>query len=264
MKKIIKCYPSLKVLNFDDDILFMRRKWAEEFTEKYSEQIALPFICNARANLTTKAMVDLLKKAGCYHVKFGLESGNEYICNKVLNRNLTIEQVKKAFALCKGAGLITESFNMVGIPYDTPRTVLDTIKLNSQIGVDKMQISIYQPYQGTKLADLCEKEGFIVRKDLEPDWFSPVLQLSTISTSQVLMFRDYFKVLVRYYQIIRKLPDGTSKIAVRLSDRLISSVFVAKLLNAVYVPLNYLFRKLQLLKSKAKVAKCKNSRSSKI
>ncbi len=257
MKKLIKCYPFLKMLNFDDDILFMRRKWAEEFTDKYSEQIGLPFICNARANLTTRAVVDLLKKAGCCHVKFGLESGNEYICNEVLNRNLTIEQVKEAFAVCKEAGLITESFSMVGIPYDTPRTVLDTIKLNSVIGVDKMQISIYQPYQGTELADLCEKEGFIVRKDLEPDWFTPALQLNTISRSQVLMFRDYFKVFVRYYQIIRKLPGGTSKIAVRLSDRVLSCVFVSKLLNTVYVPLNYLFRKLQLLKIKTKVAKCR-------
>ena len=261
MKKLIKCYPFLKMLNFDDDILFMRRKWAEEFTEKYCQHIRLPFICNARANLTTRAVVDLLKKAGCCHVKFGLESGNENICNEVLNRNLKIEQVKEAFALCKEAGLITESFNMVGIPYDTPSTVLDTIKLNSEIGVDKMQVTIYQPYQGTKLADLCEKEGFIVQKDLQLDWFSPVLQLNTISSSQVLMFRDYFKVLVRYYQIIRIFPGWTSKIAVRLSDRVLSCVFVAELLNTIYLPLNYLFRKLQILKTMTKVARCKIQRS---
>ena len=261
MKRVIQRYPSLKMLNFDDDILFMRRKWAEEFTEKYSEQIGLPFICNARANVATRAVVDLLKKAGCCHVKFGLESGNEYICNEVLNRNLKIEQVKEAFALSKEAGLITESFNMVGIPFDTPGTILDTIKLNSEIGVDKMQVTICQPYQGTKLADICEEEGFLVRKDLQPDWFSPILQLNTISSSQVLMFRDYFKVLVRHYQIIRKFPGGTSKIAVRLSDRFLSCVFVSKLLNAVYVPLNYLFRKLQILKTTTKMAKCKIQRS---
>lgn len=261
MKQLVERYPFINMLDFDDDILFLWRKWAEEFTEKYSREIGLPFICNARANLTTKALVDLLKKAGCCHVKFGLESGNEYICNEVLNRNLTIEQVKEAFALCKEAGLITESFSMVGIPYETPRTVLDTIKLNSAIGVDKMQVTIYQPYQGTKLADLCEEEGFFVRKDLEPDWFSPALELSTVSRSQVLMFRDYFKVLVRYYQIIRKLPGGTSDIAMRFSDRLLSCALVSKLLNAVYVPLNYLFRKLQLLKTKTKVAKRKTQRS---
>lgn len=96
-----------------------------------------------------------------------------------------------------------------------------------------------------------------MRKDLQPDWFTPVLQLNTISRSQVLMFRDYFKVLVRYYQIIQKLPGGTTKIAVKLSDRLLSSVFFSRFLNVVYVPLNYLFRKLQFLKTKAKVVKSK-------
>lgn len=264
MKEALEHYSFIKMVQFDDDILFMQRKWAEEFTEKYSRQIGLPFICNARANLTTKAVVDLLKKAGCHHVKFGLESGNEYICNEVLNRNLKNEQVKEAFALCKQAGLITESYNIVGIPYDTPRTILDTIKLNAEIGVDKMQVSIYQPYPGTKLADLCKKEGFIVRKDLQSDWYSLALEIRTASCSQVLMFRDYFKVLVRYYQLIQKLPAWTSRIAVKLSDRFLSHVFVSKLLNLVYIPLNFLFRKLQLLKTKAKVAKCKNSRSSKI
>ena len=264
MKEALEHYPFIRMLQFDDDILFLRRKWAEEFTEKYSRQIGLPFICNARANLTTRAVVDLLKRAGCRHVKFGLESGNEYISNEVLNRNLTADQIREAFALCKRAGLITESYNIIGVPHDTPSTILDTVKLNAEIGVDRMQVSIYQPYPGTKLADLCEKEGFLVQRDLQSDWYSLALEIRTTSRSQVLMFRDYFKVLVRYYQLIQKLPAWTSRIAVRLSDRLFSFVFVSKLLNTVHIPLNFLFRKSQLLKTKAKVAKFKNSRSSKI
>jgi radical SAM superfamily enzyme YgiQ (UPF0313 family) len=260
IKEVVEYYHFIKTVHFDDDILFLKKEWAEEFTEKYSREIKLPFVCNARANLVDKGVVELLKKAGCYHIKFGLESGNAYICNEILNRCLTNKQTKTAFALCREAGLITESFNMVGIPYETPSTILDTIKLNAAIAVDKMQVSIYQPYKGTRLANLCQDQGFSVSGDLESDWFSPsILKLDTISPSQVLMFRDYFKVLVRYYQVLQRLPAGISKFAIRLSDRIFSFVLVSNVLNSIYIPLNYLFRRMQILRVRTKVARRKSA-----
>ncbi len=252
--EVIETYPFIKSLNFDDDILFLKRKWSEEFAEKYSNKIHLPFTCNARANITGKTRVDLMKKAGCHHIKFGLESGNEYISNKVLNRNLTNESIKKAFALCREAGLTTESFNMVGIPCDTPKTILDTIKLNAEIGVDRMQVSIYQPFHGTRLADICRKQNFLQSTDLNPDFFSVSLRLDTISASQVLMFRDYFKVLVHYYQVIQNLPAGFSRFFIRLSDSILSSGPTSKALNSIYIPLNYLYRRSLTLRLKLRIA----------
>ena len=254
IQEILNRYAFIDSLIFDDDILFQGKKWSEEFAEKYSREIKLPFTCNGRANITDKTMVELLNKAGCHHVKFGLESGNEYISNQVLNRKLTNESIKKAFALCKTAGLITESFNMVGIPHDTPSTILDTIKLNATIGVDKMQISIYQPYQGTRLADHCDGQNYIVKKDLESDWCSLSLELDSILSSQVLMFRDYFKVLVRYYQVLQKLPQGPSDLLISLSDKILSSACMSKVLNSIYIPLNYLYRRVLVVRIKIKIA----------
>ena len=199
-------------------------------------------------------MVELLKRAGCRHVKLGIESGNESISNQVLNRHLSNARIKKAFVLCKEAGMITESFNMVGIPYDTPFTILDTIKLNAQIGVEKMQVSIYQPYQGTKLAEHSRDQGYIVSKDLKTDWYSSILKLDTIAGSQILMFRDYFKVLVRCYQVIQRLPPRISKTLIPLSDRILSLVLTAKLLNLIYIPLDYLYRRMLTLKLRIKIA----------
>ncbi len=254
VKKVIEHYSFINTLNFDDDIFFFEKKWAKEFTDKYSRNINIPFTCLTRANITDKKMVGLLKRAGCRHVKLGIESGNERISNQVLNRHLSNERIKKAFVLCKEAGMITESFNMVGIPYDTPRTILDTIKLNAQIGVEKMQISIYQPYQGTKLAEHSRDQGFIVSKDLKTDWYSASLKLDTITGSQVLMFRDYFKVLVRYYQVIQRLPARISKILITLSDRILSLIITSKVLNLIYIPLDYLYRRILTLKLRVKIA----------
>jgi len=253
IKEVLRNYPSVKSLIFDDDILFLNRKWSEEFTEKYRNDIKLPFTCNARANLMDKARVNLLKKAGCVHVKFGLESGNEEISNNILNRQLKNEHIINAFALCKQAGLITESFNMVAIPHETPSTILDTIKLNAKIDVDYLQVTIFQPYQGTKLAEFCEKEYGIEADDLASDFFSPsILKMKSVRPSQALMFRDYFKVLVRYYKFLQNLPKGLSVPLAKLSDAVLAFYPTSVVLNNIYIPLNYLYRRSLVWKSKKK------------
>jgi radical SAM superfamily enzyme YgiQ (UPF0313 family) len=258
IKEVIGHYPFITTLIFDDDILFLKRKWSEEFAEKYGKEIKLPFACNARANLLSKDIITLLKKAGCYHVKFGLESGNEDISNNVLSRQLKNEHIKKAFALCKEAGMATTSFNMVGIPGETPAAIFDTIKLNAAINVDHMQVSIYQPYPGTKLAELCHDQHMMESRDLETDFFSPSLvKLDTVSSSQVLMFRDYFRVLVRYFQFLQKLPKGISKVFMKITESVLSFAPTAKALNLIYLPLNYFYRRMLFLSLKAKDAQHK-------
>ncbi len=254
IKQVLHDYPFIKIVNFHDDILFLKKSWAEEFAEKYRREIKLPFICNARADVTNEATVNLLKEAGCYLVKFGIESGNENIRTGVLNRHMTNEQIKNAFALCKKAGIMTFSFNIVGFPYETPATVLDTIKLNATIGVNYLQATIFQPYQGTKLAEICREKNFMRTDDLGPSFFSAsVLKLNALSSAQILMFKEYFRFLKRYYQMLYNLPRPLSHILIGISDRILSLNFTSQVLNLLFLPLNHLFE----ARRKARVERCR-------
>ena len=138
---------------------------------------------------------------------------------------------------------------MVGIPYETPNAVLDTIKLNAAIGVNLTQATIYQPYQGTKLGELCREQNLLETGGLGPSFFSPtVLKPNTLSASQILMFKKYFRVM------FQKLSPKLSQKAIRLSDKILSLNRTAKVLNILHVPLNYLYLRLLELKLNAKVA----------
>jgi radical SAM superfamily enzyme YgiQ (UPF0313 family) len=240
IKQVLSDYPFIKMIIFHDDILFLKKSWAEEFAEKYSREIKLPFICNARADVTTEETVNLLKKAGCYLVKVGLESGNEEIRFEVLKRKMTNEQITKAFSLCKKAGLLTLSCNIVGIPYETPAAILDTIKLNASIGVDFMHASIFQPYKGTKLDELCREKNFIGTDQLAPSFYSAtVLQMDTVAPSQILMFKEYFTVLKRYYQRLYNLPRPVADFLIGISDSILSFYYTSKVLNLLFGPIKY-------------------------
>jgi radical SAM superfamily enzyme YgiQ (UPF0313 family) len=246
IKQVVEEYPSINGLVFDDDILFLKRNWSEEFAEKYSREIHLPFKCNARADITDQAVIDLLKKAGCLQVQFGIESGNEEIRQNVLKRRMTNEQIEKAFAMARKAGMKTHSYNMVGLPGDTPETILEAIKLNALIKTDNLYFTIYQPYQGTKLAEICREQHLVTSEDLGPDFFSPsILKMETVSSSQIKMFRNYFRILTRYYQLLRKLPPAISNTATKFSDKILSKEPTAKMLNLIYPTLWYCCQRLR-------------------
>jgi radical SAM superfamily enzyme YgiQ (UPF0313 family) len=238
-----KRFPFINKLVFDDDILFLNRSWSEEFADKYRRKINLPFECHARADITDASTIDLLKEAGCYLVKFGIESGNEKIRQKVLHRRMDNNQIKKAFALAKKAGIQTKSYNMVGMPFDTPETVLESIKLNAAMGVDYLFFTIFQPYKGTQLAQLCQELQLIDSTDLGPTFFSPsVLKLKSISPAQILMFRNYFGLLTRYYQLLQKLPPRVASKIIALSDKILAYAVSARVLNMIYPPLRFIQR----------------------
>ena len=248
IKQVVQAHPFIERIAFDDDILFLNKKWSREFAARYKSEIGLPFMCNARADVTDEATVGLLRDAGCYYVKLGLENGSQDLRYNVLNRHMTNEQIATAFRLCKEAGMITHAYNIVGIPRETPRTMMDTVKMNAKIGVDITHVSIFQPYPGTKLHQVCRSEGLLDSETLPDDIFSSsVLKLKDASVSQVLMFRDYFRAFMWCYRLLWRLPKRISKSATRLLERCLAAQCTATVLNAVYLPCNYLYRRIGLV-----------------
>lgn len=151
-------YP-LKMLYFQDDTFGMRQDWLEEFCQKYSRLINLPFYCHARVNLINKKFVDLLKRAGCFGVAFGIETADDYLRNEVLGRNMTKEEIIKAARLVKAAGLKLRTLNMLGLPNGSLKIDLETLTLNALCKPDMSWACIYQPYPRTKLGDICIEMG---------------------------------------------------------------------------------------------------------
>jgi radical SAM superfamily enzyme YgiQ (UPF0313 family) len=221
LKKLISVCPQIEYLNFRDDILPWKGGWLEKFTRLYRKEINLPFICNYRANLVTPEIVRMLRNAGCYQMFFGVESGNDYIRNQVLNRHMKREEIKKAFEACREAGIKTVAYNMVGLPYEDKRAVLDTIKLNVEIKADISLNPIYYPYPDTKLFEIAVEEGFVPPVyDYREDRF---VEQPTLPREQLFFVRRYFKTFVRIYRFLKELPERPAKILENLVDRIFLS-----------------------------------------
>ncbi len=221
LKKLLATQPDVKYLNFRDDILPWKGGWLERFTTLYRKEIGLPFICNYRANLVTPEIVRMLRQAGCYQMFFGVESGNEFIRNQVLNRHMSREKIEEAFAACREVGIKTVAYNMVGLPYENKSRVLDTIKLNADIKADHSLCPIYYPYPDTVLFETAVQEGWVPEiYDYREDRF---VDQPGLPREQLYFARHYFRFFVRIYRGLKRLPAPFSACAEKLLDELFVS-----------------------------------------
>jgi radical SAM superfamily enzyme YgiQ (UPF0313 family) len=232
IKTLLNRYPFIKYLIFHDDTLMKNKRWFKDFCMEYRSQIGLSYMCNTRPELINDDTASLLKISGCRRVWIGIESGNEEIRRTVLKRPISTKRIKNAFEILNRHGIPTHTFNMVGIPYEDSGKILETIKLNSEIGSTGMQVTIFYPYPHTELYELCKKEGFLTNQKACDYRTTSVLSQPNISDSQIRFFARYFNLVVKLYRILSK--SGNQKM-VDFTDRLLTSkVFPYKLLAYTY------------------------------
>ena len=175
-----------------DDTFGLNKSWREEFCQKYKKEIGIDFVCLLRANIVTESFIKTLKSAGCYRIMFGVESGNEYVRNTIMNRNMSDEQIVEAFRLCRKYEIESCSLNIIGVPGETEEMIQDTINFNKRIKPTDSAVNIFYPYKGTKLGDYCFSEN-LVDEILYHDF-------SNERRDSVLKYPEAFKARLRYYQ----------------------------------------------------------------
>ncbi|MBE0415043.1 MAG: cobalamin B12-binding domain-containing protein [Dehalococcoidia bacterium] len=218
VETVVRNFPQVEYNVFHDDLLPLSKQWFEDFTREYQRRIKLPFEMNCHPNLMEREVAQMAKSAGCSLIRFGLESGNELIRRKVLDRHVGTQRIIDAFAFCDKAGVKTLSYNMIGLPYETRPQIMDTIKLNARVKPKVFHVSIFYPYPGTKAYEICKREGFLTDKYFDSFYEDTVLVQKDASPEQLNAFRRHFDCLVRLYSRCYKMPGFTGKLFEKIVD----------------------------------------------
>lgn len=114
----------------------------------------------------SEKLMKLMKKAGCYRVSFGVESGEDRIL-KNIDKGITTKQTKKAIKVAKKAGLITMATCIIGNIGETRQTMQKTIDFTKELETDFAQFTICTPFPGSRLYDEVSKNGKLLISDWE-------------------------------------------------------------------------------------------------
>lgn len=175
----------------------LKKKRIMEFCESYQKEVGLPFYCQTRANAVDEEIFSALKRAGCQEVHMGIESGNDYLRNEVLKRNMSRDVILRAFELARKAGLRTGSFNMIGIPYETKETLWDTISINREAKPDSLNCTILMPFAQSKVRQICTENNWTVNEITESYYNAGFIEQPSIQKRKLIAYQRLFELYVR-------------------------------------------------------------------
>lgn len=184
-----------------------------EKTRKFAEiyrTYSIPFWFNTRPEDITEEKIRIVKEIGCKRISIGLEHGSEAFRNKFLHRNYSNDDFKRACGILKDYNISFSVNIVIGFPYDTREMIFDAINLLRDIKPDGVSTHIYNPYHGSEIRLLCEKEGMIPTDLIAEDFFQKdyLLNNPTISKSEILgLFRTiplYIEMEKRHYHRIKE------------------------------------------------------------
>jgi len=106
-------------------------------------------------------MVEALKEARCECVGMALESGNSYIRNELLRRNMSDEEIYEAGKIINENKIQLVTFNMLCLPGETPQQMLETAYMNFKLKPHSIFTYTFYPFPGTDLMKLSLEQNYI-------------------------------------------------------------------------------------------------------
>jgi anaerobic magnesium-protoporphyrin IX monomethyl ester cyclase len=181
-----------------DDIFTSDNNWALQVCEEISRRnIKLAWTCTngIRVDSANEKLFKAMRRAGCYRVHFGFESGNDAVL-KAFGKGgrASLEQGQRAVTLAREAGLETWGMFQVGLSADTVDTMKDTVRFAQGLDVDIKRLGITVPFPGTPMFKNLAKMGNI--KTLDWDDFNVFNEATQIYNHPTLSW----DVLLKFYK----------------------------------------------------------------
>jgi len=147
---------------FTDDALTLNKKEIIKLcNEIISRELHVSFMAITRADFVDEEVLIALKKAGCYRISFGVESGDPAIL-KDMNKAIGSDNLKNAFALSRKVGIESLALIINGYFGETVKSINRTIDFLKEINPDRIgtRPGLFV-YPGTNDYERCKKMGFI-------------------------------------------------------------------------------------------------------
>ncbi|MCW4045020.1 MAG: radical SAM protein [Candidatus Bathyarchaeota archaeon] len=159
------CKRGIKGFLFRDQSFLMNKTHATKVCKEIlKRKLNIAWFCEARVDHTSKPLLELMKKAGCKQIHFGLETGDPGLI-KLGKPKTDLSATRKAFRLAKETGLLTTAHVILGWPDETLETLARTSKFIGEIAPDYVNWNFLTPYPGTKLDEIARKHNLILTRD---------------------------------------------------------------------------------------------------
>jgi len=151
----------IREISFEDDTFLIFKKRLVEICESIiRENLDISWTCNGRVHGVDKEILKLMKRAGCWQISYGIESGDQGILD-FAEKHIKLEQVERAISLTSEAGILSKGFFILGFPLDNDETIGRTISFAKRLKLNDVTVCMMTPFPGSKIYEIGKKYGTI-------------------------------------------------------------------------------------------------------
>ena len=238
----------------DDSVTVFKDSLREMCQEIIKQNLNITWMCNSRVDILDMDALLLMKKAGCVRIDLGVESGDGQVLKRI-KKGITIEQVRKSHQMAKEAGIMINSFAMVGNLGEDFSGVKKTAELMKELGED-VNVSISTPFPASELYQIAKENNWLrvydwnkyVTAPTSLPGYEPVMVTDKMNQKEILKawywlhaqlmtkkfqtrFGKFFLLNPRFYRDapfkVRNFKElvHKTKMGLQLTKRLISGLF---------------------------------------
>src|SRR5262249_19044094 len=126
---------------FVDDLFTVQKRRVVEICEAFIEHgFRFTWSCNSHPNLLDAATMKLMKRAGCWQIAYGIESGSQRILD-VVKREVRLPRMRETLRMTREAGIRAKGYLMIGHPTEGLDSLAETEAFLKEVELDLCQIT---------------------------------------------------------------------------------------------------------------------------
>ncbi len=175
---------------FRSDLFTQDGKWVRRLCAAIIDAgLDVSWACNARVDTVDAETLGWMKRAGCWIVAFGIESGDQATLDR-LKKNATVAEARQAIALCRAAGIKSSAYLLMGLPWDTRESIEALIAFACDLDPDIVEFFYPYPFPGTPLQQQCIELGLLAPGEIPKDSYAyPAVATTTLGKAELAAYR---------------------------------------------------------------------------
>lgn len=151
LEEIKECVEKYNITNFLfwSDIFNLDRKWVFELCQAIIDSgLKITWSANTRADTADLEMAQKMYESGCRLVSIGVESGSQYMLDK-MGKKITLDDIRNTVKIFKKAKIRIYNYFVIGLPWESEETVEDTIRFAIELDSDFISFYTATPLPGS-------------------------------------------------------------------------------------------------------------------
>ena len=198
--EIKECVEKYNITNFLfwSDIFNLDKKWTMDLCQAIIDSgLKITWSANTRADTADLEMAKMMYKSGCRLVSIGVESGSQYMLEK-MGKKITLDDVRRTVKVFKQAKIRIYNYFVIGLPWETEETAEETIRFAIELDSDFISFYTATPLPGSRFYDYAEEHNLFDKDtSFENAYYYPAVNTHHLTRERV--FELHKSAIKRFY-----------------------------------------------------------------